>query len=452
MQISNGDNNINVTMNANSVSTSGNNSWRKKVLTTFVFLLLLCFLLVSSVTLFISLDGPNTIRDSALGLLKTNVNSSLDSTEKPREYNEATLSYFSPTELAKLGILPLPNNFKVQEEYKGIKLVQSETEKFTDLQLALLKMFIDTTPQKLLEPGPTAIVTFKKGEIKQGTNFNPNTAAFASGSYVFFNDNSFDPNTPLADDSIDAAYNTFIHELTHVSQFNEINQDISRTRIDSNYELGQTWIDLVMNSDLIADFASISGWEKKEAGEKITYTLKDETQKTSQYGKSKIYEDMAETVAGVVTTEDYEFSTQRKSWAVKYLDEDLASLSKEKLPFNESLEQVKANNLQYDSSKENVYKNNYQHTSKQVFVTQRQNSLDEIYNYFNQEIGGRGWKGNFKKTVEPNNVVRYKGDFDGVHRDMYVEIYSYDKATGYLVKPKGTIVVVVSGYIKKTTQ
>jgi hypothetical protein len=30
-----------------------------------------------------------------------------------------------------------------------------------------------------------------------------------------------------------------------------------------------------------------------------------------------------------------------------------------------------------------------------------------------------------------------------------MEIYSYDKATGFLVKPKGTIIVMISGYSPK---
>ncbi len=168
---------------------------RKRLSSFLLILLLLCFGVVTSIYVFVSLEGPKEITKLASYILN-NRTENIQEDDQPRVFNESTLSFFSGTELSKLGVLPLPQNFQIQEEYKGIKLVKSENDEFSDIQISLLKMFIDLSPQKLLTPGPTAIVTFKRGEIRQGTNYNPNTAAFASGPYIFFNDNSFDPNIP----------------------------------------------------------------------------------------------------------------------------------------------------------------------------------------------------------------------------------------------------------------
>lgn len=56
------------------------------------------------------------------------------------------------------------------------------------------------------------------------------------------------------------------------------------------------------------------------------------------------------------------------------------------------------------------------------------------------------WQGVFAKEVKSDGVEIYKGDFKGNGRDMYIELRSYDKATGYSQKPTGTEVNVISGY------
>lgn len=386
------------------------------------------------------------VRDTFLnGVMNTSFDRDIDST---RTFNDANLSYFSDIELAKLGILPLPKNFEVQEIYKGIRFVRSQKKSFSPLQLDFLKMFIDITPQKLLTPGPTAIVTYDRGEIKQGVNLSQKTAAFASGSYIFFNDESFNPVYPLADTSIDAVYYTFVHELTHVAQFNDILYKLDKKTIDESYNMGLTWIDLVLHSNLIKDFASLTGWEINSIGGRIQYKLTNpDLTKTSTYGKSQVHEDMAESVAAVVTTNTKSFSQSRIEWVQRFLNEDLVSISKHKFPFPRNMEQVTANNLQFDESKENAMKIKYGYTDRQIFVSQEINSINQIEAFIRTELNTRGWKGSFTRSTDKDNVIRFKGDFKGLYRDMYIEIYSYDEAIGYIIKPQGTLMIVISGYI-----
>lgn len=450
MQINSSHKNINVklaeSINTNTHLDAMKKPLRKKLFAIFLTFLVLGFCAFSSIYTFISYGGVEELYKLRDNL----VNQSLLPTSSERKYNDETLSYFTSDEIKKLGILELPINFQIQETYKGVKLVRSESQEFSPLQIQLLKSFIDMTPQRLLVPGPDAIVTFKAGEIKQGTNFNPNTAAFASGSYVFFNDASFNPSSPLADDSVDAAFNTFVHELTHIAQFREITREISAEAINKSNRDGLSWIDLVLNSELMSEYAGSTGWEKTLQDGKVNFILKNQqTAKTSEYGKTKIYEDMAESVAAAITTDDKEYSVERLNWAYNFLSENKTTLKINKLPFSPNLEQVKANNLQYDITKEEAYKKNYQHYTKQVFLTQKLDTVDIIYNFYNTELAPRGWSGSFKRSADANNIIRYKGEFTGKYRDMYIEIYSYDLARGFIVKPKGTIVVVISGFGKK---
>ncbi|GIW57057.1 MAG: hypothetical protein KatS3mg083_002 [Candidatus Dojkabacteria bacterium] len=430
----------------------------------FVVTLLIVFLLVLGVYQyfsFVKTDSFNVaiVRDFAesvvsqvnsLFLKKSNIDS-LQQVNKKREFHEETLSYFSPDEIKKLGILSLPENFQVQDQYKGIRFVMSPKKSFSDTQLGLLKYFIDITPVKLLQPGPTAIVTYAPGEISYASNVNERVAAFASGSYIFFNDNSFNPNFPLADSSVDAAYSTFIHELIHVAQFNHILDLLDQTVIDKFYKEGLSWIDLVVNSNLIADFAVVAGWQAYSEGEKLMYSLNyPDLAQTSDYGKSKIYEDMAESVSAFVSTNTKGFSRNRMQWSASFLEESERTIKLQKFPVPENMKSVNITNPNYDRSKESKMRNNYNYVDIQYFLTDDLNSIDAIHSFIAKELNERGWQGNFIKYQDKNGVLYVKGDFDGKFRDMYIELYSYDQAKGYVVKPRGTIMVVISGYLQKS--
>lgn len=427
---------------------------RKRILSYILtFLIILLVITTTSFVLFnsdISYEYHKFRSTFVSKFAKSDSNDDESSDNLKRQFNSSNLSYYSDTELGKLGVLSLPKNLEVQEIYKGIRFVSSKKKNFSDLQIRLLKKFIDNTPYVLLQPGPTAIINFEKGEIQQGINFNPNTVAFASGSYIFFNDESFNPSFPLADNSVDAAFSTFIHELTHVSQFNHVTKNLTLIDIDNTYVLGYTWIDLVINSDLIEDFASYTSWTKTYNNGKVSYELVNkENEKTTDYGKTEIYEDMAETISSVIATNFSKISSSRIEWALKYLNTNISELKFGKFPFSEKYDQVSASNLVYDTSKDSEYKKSFIYSDKQVFINQNVNTIDDIAEYMSNELNIRGWSGKFLKSSDKSNVIRYIGEFTGAYRDMYIEMYTYDQAKGFYVKPKGTIIVVINGYFNK---
>lgn len=368
-----------------------------------------------------------------------------------RTFQVDTLTNFTKEELSNLGVVSLPVGFTIQEEYKGVKLVRSPKASFSKSQLNLLHYYLDLTPQKLLSPGPAAIVMFKADEVEAGPfGISMDTVAFASGPYVFFNEESFTGRS-LKTDSSDQAYTSFEHELTHIAQFNENLSDIYDIAINQKSENPIYWTDASIRSSFIENFAKISGWEKSETdsyGKKIfKYQLSSpENAKTTEYGKTAIVEDMAESVSGVIATCNYQFDAKRVQWVLDYLKVTLDSLKPGKLPCNSGYQKVQAWFPDIDYDKKEAYKNKYGFSDTQVYVNEKVNSLNEAQSFYQTELNSRGWTGTLNKVVKEDGVEIYKGDFSGNNRDIYLEMKSYDNATGFAEKPVGTTVNIISGY------
>ena len=371
-------------------------------------------------------------------------------TPPQRNFHQDTLSNFTKEELNRLGIVNLPEGFQVQEEYKGIKFVKSPKKSFSDNQLALLHYFLDMTPTKLLSPGPTAVVTFETGEVQAGFTTGLTAVAYASGPYMFFNEESFSGGTLgvlIGDTSVDQAFTSFEHELTHVSQFNTASNIIEEKLANTPAEEKAPWDEAALSSSLFDEFAQKAGWTKTTEEGKVKFELTNkDSEKTTDYGKTSIVEDMAETVSGIISTKDYDYSDGRKEWALKYLNEDYEKLKPGKFPFSAKFTPVKSFFPDYDLSKNDEYKAKYKLTAEQIFTYETANSLEEIKNYLQTELNNRGWTGTFTKETKENGVEIYKADFTGEKRDIYVELRSYDNATGYETKPVGTVINVLSGY------
>lgn len=436
---------------AQSASTTPKKYNLNLLIAAFVFLALLIlggYLVSTRLNLKSFLKTPSAPSNQAQSITPSPT-LALAPTESGGGYHEDTLSNFSLDQLKSLGVIPLPTGFSVQDEYKGIKLVKSPKQSFSDVQLKLIKMFIDLTPYKLLTPGPSAIVTYGDGEVSARTTSQE--VAFASGPYVFFNDKSFNQSEAQfnADGSIDTVYASFEHELTHVAQFNTMIISLDTASLNNQISEGKGWTDLVFEGSFMKSFGQTVGWTVDEKSNPPIYTLKDlKNAKTTDYGKTGVMEDMAETVSGIINTRDYQFSDARVKWTDDFLNETKDILKINKFPFSAKLELVKVTlgNVEYDKTKETDYKSKYPLTDLEYLSDSTLHDIDNIKNYFQTEMTDRGWSGSFTKSTDSHNVIHYKGDFIGAKRDIYLEIISYDDATGYITKPNGTIVVAISGY------
>ncbi len=363
-----------------------------------------------------------------------------------RERKVETLAKLAPEEIGALGIVKLPYGFQIQDEYKGIKLVRSPKKTYSEIQIKLIEYFIDQTPPKLLDPGPDAVVIFEPEEIEYDDYniLSPSTLAFSSGTYMFLTDTSFE-GTLTSLKTVDESLQTFFHELMHVAHFNFELQYLTQDDLYDMSLKGEDWTDLIKRSELTKSFQELTEWKYSE--EKKMYYLETlEGVKTSTYGKSAIYEDMAETVAGVATSQMYIYSDNRIKWALAFTEQDYDSLTKNKFPHNELLVPVRQENPRLNYVKEDEYKKRFEITDRQYFLVQEKFMLKSVTDYFVEYFPKRGFTGSFEYTTDKNNVEKYHGEFSNGTRTMYIELESFDNAKGYSVKPKGTIINIINGY------
>lgn len=363
-----------------------------------------------------------------------------------REKKTETLTKLADDELSALGIVKLPYGFQVQDEYKGIKLVRSPKKAFSEIQIKLIRYFIDQTPAKLLDPGPDAVIIFEPEEINYDDYnvLNPSTLAFSSGTYMFLTDTSFE-GTMTSLKTVDESLQTFFHELMHIAHFNHELKFLTKEDIYDMSITGEDWTDLIGKSEITKSFADLTEWEFSEEYQSYSLSLPDNV-KTTTYGKTAIYEDIAETVAGTAASQIYVYSDKRVQWALTFLDEDNNNLIIGKFPHNELLLPVRQENPRLNYAKEEEYKSKYQITDRQFFLVQEKFMLKSVADYFTQNFPPRGFTGQLAYTADKNNVEKYSGEYTNGMRTLYIELESFDNARGYSVKPKGTIINIINGY------
>jgi len=359
-----------------------------------------------------------------------------------------TFSKFSENDLEMLGVITPPEDAFIQEEYKGIKLVATPQDKYTAKELALLKYFIDRTPSALMAKGPSAIINAEVG-------FLPSQAQ-ASGPYVYFDTGSFSTGGFFSAGSLEGVFREFIHELVHVYQFRQALEETDLTKAREKFRRlhSQThWDYVVMKSSLVETFAAVTEWKL------ITYEHVDGKSaeledimnaKTSKYGRVSIIEDMAETVSLVTIGDLTKLSKERVQWALDLLgykspDEAL----RDTFPYAELYEEVgMAGSPRFDDSKEASYKQQYPIADITYFVSESEGkNYQKIVSFLERGFQQRGWEMILSKDlVLKNQVKKHIFEYQGRWRDLYVEVISYEDATGYLSKPEKVIITVLSGY------
>ena len=339
-------------------------------------------------------------------------------------------------------VAALPEQSTVQEEYRGIKLTRTPKSTYQSEQLALIKYFIDMSPPKLVSPGPKNIITFSTDEVNFRFDKLMTSSALASGENIYFNNKSFSGGMhPMSDDSVDRALETFIHELTHISQYYSITPGYLKSAKKSGIEPAK----LLDFSPLVENFARSVGWEKTES----SWKLKDEpeTQKTTDYGKEEgPVEDMADSVAAYAMDKNYLISSARQEWVKNWLGEN-ERLLLHKLPITESMVLTRflfQSPISFNDEKE--FEQKYFISDTLTYSMKTIGLIDSTATQLNQQLQSRGWQGSLTRSEDKNKVVFYKGEFIGQYRDLRINIRSYDQATGYKEKPDGTQIGILSGY------
>jgi hypothetical protein len=290
------------------------------------------------------------------------------------------------------------------------------------------------------------VVIFEPDEIDYAdfTILNPSTLAFSSGTYVFLTNTSFEgTNSSLK--TIDEAMQTFFHELMHVAQFNYELQYLTQPDVYQMVVEGKDWTNMIAESDLTVSFQSLTEWKYNEQDGSY-YLENPDTVMTTKYGSTSIFEDIAETVAGTVSSQIHIYSDNRIKWALFFLEEDYDKLIMHMFPHNNLLEPVRQEKPRLNFVKEEEYKRNYNITDRQYFIVNEQYMIQGMADYFQKELPKRGYIGSLSYSADKNSVEKYTGEYKSDSRAIYIELESFDKAKGYSVKPQGTIVNIINGY------
>ena len=373
------------------------------------------------------------------------------------ESNQApkTFSPFTLEELEMYGVVLPPRNAYIQDCYKGIRFLATPKARFTEMDLKILKLFIDRSPLIFLRPGPAAIINWQDGQIRLPFGMPKHFIAIASGPYIFFDAYSLAVRGNMARDSIENNYRAFIHELIHVLQFqevvNSINEPVAMS-LFKDHGKQTLWNQAALDTDLVKSFMKVTGWKVKNFGSNRNISLEDKiAEKTTAYGKKSILEDVAETISFIVIGDTSALSKSRVKWGLKilgYKNERAALMYT--FPYSSMFKRVRLLSpgiTKFNTRQITRFKKRYWLVDLEHFISEKAYSFPKIVSYLNREFSRRGWLKEFShqrilKHGIRKQIMKYKGKW----RDVYLEAITYDYSKDYLLKPKGTIITVLSGY------
>jgi len=366
-----------------------------------------------------------------------------------------TFSPFTLEELEMYGVVLPPRNAYIQDCYRGIRFLATPRARFSEMDLKILKLFIDRSPIVFLRPGPAAIINWQDGEIQLPFGMPKHFIAIASGPYIFFDAHSLAVRGNMAMDSVENNYRAFIHELIHVLQFQEVVKSVNEPDAISLFrDHGEQtlWNLAALDTDLVKSFVGVTGWRVKNLGGCERISLEDKrTEKTTAYGKKGVLEDVAETISFIVIGDTSDLSKSRVKWALKilgYKDERAALMYT--FPYSSMFKQVRLLSpgiTKFDSRHIIDFKKRYWLVDLEHFVSEKAYSFPKIVSFLKREFSRRGWLKEFShqrilKHGIRKQIMKYRGKW----RDVYLEAITYDYSKDYLLKPAGTVITVLSGY------
>ncbi len=364
-----------------------------------------------------------------------------------------TFSPYTVEELRMLGVVMPPRGARVQEIYKGIRFLASPSSRYSRRQLELLKMFIDRTPRLLLSPGPSAIITYRKGEVHFPPGTSPLSLALASGPYIFFDTSAFATRGIFSAGSIEGVFRAFEHELVHVLQFNRTTSSMDMEKALFQFRqrgVQKIWNRQALDTEFVRSFIGVTGWNISPRSHVVLLRNRRD-EKTTLYGKKSVLEDMAETISLVVVGNTTQLSRGRINWAVNVLGfKSHLEATRGTFPYSPLYKPIKLSGksiTRFDKSKTALFKRKYPLVDIEYFVNREQNSFEPILKHLESEFPRRVWRRLYAKNQRLKHGVRKRiMAYEGKWSDIYLEVITYDYATGYTLKPSGTIITVLSGY------
>lgn len=200
-----------------------------------------------------------------------------------------------------------PPDAEWRREIAGITVLGSGTDP-DSAELALIEAGLGELPDSLvMTAGLGDIYRLRDGAIE----VEDRTLAFSRGPDIFLIDRTFADDPTLFDMA-----NLLAHELAHVLQFNRL------TTADVDAITGLAGADPITGSAFVRDYAEATGWIDRDSGSGTPAWLLRDPTGTTAYGATAPEEDMAESMAMVLTGREDEISRVRLEWLEELLDVD----------------------------------------------------------------------------------------------------------------------------------
>ncbi len=217
-----------------------------------------------------------------------------------------------------VGSIRIPSDlvFEHEEVYRGIPIKWTSGQPISSKVLSWLKAGLDILPDYFYVEHPlTAIISATDKELGSPTVIKPGPSmlAFASGLNIFLTETTAKGGSTYYPTDKASVTNTLFHEWVHVVQHYEALETFTEEYLAKN-----RIVEAMATGPLEKGFAREVGWvyNSDEFGDGIIAKLKDdsESQKTTEYGRSKVREDMAESGALFMLCKSNQISEARTAW------------------------------------------------------------------------------------------------------------------------------------------
>ncbi len=212
--------------------------------------------------------------------------------------------------------IPISLVFEHSEVYKGIPIKWTKNQPLTPDVLTWLKAGIDILPNYFNIDHPVAAIisaTDEELESKSIIKPGPDTMAYASGLNIFITATTAKGGSTYYPVDKTSIINILFHEWVHVVQYYEALETFTE-----EYLAKGRLVEAMATGPLEKGFAKEVGWvyNSDEFGDGIIAKLKadSESQKTTDYGKTKVREDMAESGALFMVCKSNLISEARILW------------------------------------------------------------------------------------------------------------------------------------------
>jgi len=217
-----------------------------------------------------------------------------------------------------VGSLIIPSGlvFEHEEVYRGIPIKWTKGQPISANTLSWLKAGIDILPNYFYVDHPVSSIISATDEELGSQSINkpsPDTLAYASGLNIFISKTTADGDSTFYLVDKPTVIQTLFHEWVHVVQHYEALKTFTEEYLARN-----TLVVAMATGPFEKGFAKQVGWvyNSDEFGDGIIAKLKDDSdsQMTTDYGKTRVREDMADSGALFMLCKSNEISEDRTLW------------------------------------------------------------------------------------------------------------------------------------------